>query len=137
MYIGYEQEGLSADEIENSAYGRRLGEILTRIAELSAQNSVRSHIVFIPTKGHVYTQFAQSGGSNWMARKNQASFDGPHVETAVANLAARAGLDFVSLTPAFTTDAEQGRLLYFRFDSHWNSEGRELAAEVVATHLAR
>ncbi|MFM1815913.1 MAG: hypothetical protein RLZ98_2608 [Pseudomonadota bacterium] len=136
MFIGYNQENMSAAEIESSATGRRLGDILARISQLSRENSIRSHIVFIPTKGRVYSRFAHDGGTNWMTRRSAASFDGEHVETAVASIVRRAGLEFVSLTPAFTAAADQGRLLFYRFDSHWNTDGRELAAKVVATHLA-
>jgi PAS domain S-box-containing protein len=45
------------------------------------------------------------------------------------------GVELISLYPAFKQAAQQGKLLYYPLDSHWNEEGRALAANVTAEAL--
>jgi hypothetical protein len=53
----------------------------------------------------------------------------------VRTLVRDADMDFLSLTPVFRKAAEEGEMLYYAFDAHWNAEGRELAARLVAHAL--
>ena len=44
-------------------------------------------------------------------------------------------LELIDLSPAFESAAKDGRFLYYPFDTHWNSEGREVAAAFVVETL--
>ena len=48
-------------------------------------------------------------------------------------IAARYGIDFLDLYPAFEEEAQR-RPLYYR-DSHWNPAGHDLAARQIAARL--
>jgi hypothetical protein len=39
------------------------------------------------------------------------------------------------LTPVFGRAAEEGKLVYYTLDEHWNAEGREIAARFLAQTL--
>jgi PAS domain S-box-containing protein len=41
----------------------------------------------------------------------------------------------IDLRPAFQEAARNGKLVYYRLDSHWNAEGRKIAAKVTADAL--
>ena len=43
----------------------------------------------------------------------------------------------LSLTPVFKAKAAGGMRLYYPLDAHWNSTGREVAAEFVAEELGK
>jgi alginate O-acetyltransferase complex protein AlgJ len=43
-----------------------------------------------------------------------------------------AGLNIVNLLPAFQSAAQNGELLFWRDDTHWNPRGVRLAVEMVA-----
>jgi SGNH hydrolase-like domain, acetyltransferase AlgX len=44
-------------------------------------------------------------------------------------------MELIDLSPAFEAAASDGKMLYYPLDTHWNSEGREIAAGVVGTIL--
>jgi SGNH hydrolase-like domain, acetyltransferase AlgX len=50
-------------------------------------------------------------------------------------LAKQLNIPFIDLCPVFEASARDGKLLYYPFDTHWNSEGREVAAAFVAKTL--
>lgn len=56
---------------------------------------------------------------------------------AVASLAAKKGLPFIDLVPAFQAAAARGEILYYAYDTHWNQAGHDLAGQVIADYLAR
>ena len=45
------------------------------------------------------------------------------------------GIRYLDLTPVFQQQARQGKLLYFKFDAHWNVEGHRLAARTIYDYL--
>jgi hypothetical protein len=47
----------------------------------------------------------------------------------------RPGWLFIDLTPVFQARVDQGELLYYPYDSHWNPAGHELAAQAIAAAL--
>lgn len=42
------------------------------------------------------------------------------------------GIPFADLTPAFTEGKREGRTLFYHLDGHWNAEGQDVAAGVLA-----
>jgi SGNH hydrolase-like domain, acetyltransferase AlgX len=46
-------------------------------------------------------------------------------------------IKLASLTPIFEAAAKEGKFLYYPFDTHWNSTGREIAAAFVASILRK
>jgi hypothetical protein len=55
---------------------------------------------------------------------------------AVQMVAARLGVPFLDLTPAFQAGAERGEVLYYVYDTHWNQAGHDLAGRTIADYLA-
>ena len=56
--------------------------------------------------------------------------------TAAAS-ATELDLELIDLLPPFRKAAREGVLLYHPYDTHWNSAGRQRAAEHIATRLQR
>jgi hypothetical protein len=56
---------------------------------------------------------------------------------AVTALAAKKGLPFIDLVPAFQTAAARGEILYYTYDTHWNQAGHDLAGQFIADYLAK
>ncbi len=57
------------------------------------------------------------------------------MEQAFGILARQLHLPLVDLVAGFQNAAGQGKLLYYPLDTHWNREGRYLAAKLVAAFL--
>jgi hypothetical protein len=58
-------------------------------------------------------------------------------ERHMARFCADQGIPFLSLLPAFRRETlERGRQLHWRYDGHWNPEGNDLAARLIAEFIA-
>jgi hypothetical protein len=54
---------------------------------------------------------------------------------AMHAFAAREGIQFLNLTPDFQHRASSGDELYYEFDTHWNQEGHDFAAEIISKYI--
>jgi PAS domain S-box-containing protein len=110
--------------------------ILAEFKHLSEQNQIVPVLVYIPAQTEIYSEYSTlNSGANWLAiRESQIATSGSN-EEAARRLAAKVGIQLINLRPAFKQAARQGKLLYYRLDSHWNDEGREIAAKVTAEAL--
>ncbi len=55
---------------------------------------------------------------------------------AIVHLMNQLGVDVLDLTPPFLAEARTGAELYYLADTHWSQAGHDLAARLVAAHLA-
>ena len=111
-------------------------ELLRQFKTIAAENSIVPIVVFIPIKAHIYAEYTTSDDvSNWMKIRGQQIAAKDNTESALRSLCREIGLELISLSPAFGRAAGQGKFLYYPFDTHWNSEGRQIGASVVAKTL--
>lgn len=116
-------------------------------------------IVYVPSKEHLYFPYSDPAGNLQYVLQNGRSlrldhegwlgfaedFEAQTYDTVLANLnhqrdaikmlAAEHDLYFFDLTPAFQDHLDDGKLLYYPYDSHWTQDGHELAGETVARDL--
>jgi hypothetical protein len=110
--------------------------ILRDVSDICATHKITPVVVYIPSASQVYAPFSTpSSGGNWLRHRAQEIAVPKETEAAVARLVAAAGIDFISLSNAFQSAANEGELLYYPLDPHWNSRGQELAATLVADVL--
>jgi hypothetical protein len=60
-----------------------------------------------------------------------------NLETTIKMLAGESGVDLISLTPVFDRAAEEGKMIYYPLDAHWDGQGREIAARFIADMLRK
>lgn len=53
----------------------------------------------------------------------------------LAEFAADHQIHFLDLTATFQEEAGMGTELYYRFDTHWNQRGHDLAAETISNFI--
>lgn len=58
-------------------------------------------------------------------------------ELLIGKTAREAGADFLDLTPCLEQTIAQGIMPYYEFDTHWNQQGHDLAAEWIGAYIAR
>lgn len=122
---------------EGGDYWNALKEILRRFKVVSSLNRVIPIVVFIPSTVHIYAPYSVlPSGARWLKIRDAQISSKSNTETAVMRLLAQVGIRTISLTASFEEAANKGRFLYYDFDTHWNSEGREIAASYVAAKLA-
>ena len=126
----------STDDLLKSPEWHAMEKILAEFKHLSEQNQIVPVLVYIPAQTEIYSEYSTlNSGANWLAiRESQIATSGSN-EEAARRLAAKVGIQLINLRPAFKQAARQGKLLYYRLDSHWNDEGREIAAKVTAEAL--
>ena len=128
----------SKEQLMRTEQMNYLEEALRKFMRISQQHGIIPIVMFIPTNLSVYAKYAtERSGKRW--QKNRKKL------TDIANRAALASIvkdlskkyagKFFDLTPVFHEASEQGSLLYYPFDGHWNSEGREVAARYIAEKI--
>jgi hypothetical protein len=101
-------------------------------------NGVRPVILYIPTALQIYGPYTTAAsGSHWLAVRDQQIAVRENIETAITVLANESRVDFITLTPVFNQAAAEGKMLYYALDTHWNAEGREIAARFFAAALKK
>lgn len=61
-----------------------------------------------------------------------ADFDLDVPDRRLGRFCAEVGIPFLALEPIFRAQTASGRRLHWKFDGHWNAEGNEVAARLVA-----
>lgn len=128
---------------------------LREMNETCAKAGATFVLVFIPTKEHVYlpllrNRFTPEAIHDFVAAYHtEAKAMGPdEFEAAlyantdatgrvVEEFCREQNIAFFDLTPAFRRAAQQGQLIYFAFDSHWNGLGNKIAADEIEQFLRR
>ena len=134
--FSYKNDIRNPDELLTLNEWKILRELLVEFKAIASANGIVPIILFFPTKAHIYAQYSTfDSDPNWMTIRDQQIAAKDNVETALRALGLQIGVELISLSPAFERAASEGRLLYYPFDSHWNSEGRQVAASVLAEIL--
>jgi hypothetical protein len=135
--FSYEIEARKSDDLLKMDEWRILKELLGQFKAICAENNIVPIVVYIPTKAHIYAEYSTAdSGAKWMTIRDQQIAARANVETAVRSLCREVGVELISLSPAFERAARQGTFLYYPFDTHWNSEARQLSATVLAEALS-
>ena len=126
----------SAENLLRSPAWQAMAKILVDFKRLCEQHQIVPLILYIPAASEVYAEYStRDSGVNWLrVRKAQIATSGNN-EEAARRLAQKAGIELISLLPAFKEAARQSKRVYYQLDVHWNAEGREIAARVTADAL--
>jgi len=134
--FGYNNELREPETLLQSEIFTHLREVLEEFKEVCAGPGIELIVLYIPTKAHIYAKYTtEKSGEPWLKIKHKQIAAQGWLEQSVSQLCAKIQVRWVSLTPAFEEAARNGELLFYPFDTHWNTEGRQLAAEVVASQL--
>ncbi|HJS81251.1 MAG TPA: hypothetical protein VJ742_00270 [Nitrososphaera sp.] len=134
--FSYKNETRTPGELLTLDEWNILKELLVEFKSIAEENNIVPIVLFLPTKTHIYAEYSTAESeTTWMTIRDQQIAVKNHVETAIQALCRETGIELISLTPTFERAAIQGEFLYYPFDTHWNSEGRQLAASLVAQRL--
>jgi hypothetical protein len=135
--LSYKNETRGPDELIKLNEWKIVKDLLEEFRAIAASNGIVPIVLFFPTKAHIYAEYTTTeSDANWLAIRDQQITAIGNVETALRTVCQEVGIELISLSPAFEHAARQGQFLYYPFDSHWNSEGRQIAASVVAQRLS-
>ncbi len=125
-----------AEELLRTEEWKAIGQFLQDYETLAAQLGIQPIIVFVPTKIEVYgAQYLEESNTHFLERiKTQLQFENNSHE-AFLQLVKDTKLRLVDLLPEFRKQARAGKLLYYPFDTHWNMEGRRIAAKEIGDTL--
>ena len=120
----------------NSEEGVELRKILMEFKSVCIKNAIIPIVLYIPIAAHIYAEYSTNeSGVNWLQIRGEQIAAKAKMENAMIHLVQELHTPFIDLVPAFEAAAKDGKLLYYPFDSHWNSEGRAVAAAYVADIL--
>ena len=126
----------SADDLLNSPEWNVWRQILVAFKELSEENQIVPLLLYIPAVTEIYSEYiTPQSGTNWLRVRESLIATQSTDEEAARRLAAKVGIEIISLRSAYQQAARQGKLVYYPLDIHWNEEGRKIAASVTAEAL--
>jgi len=126
------------EELEGSSEWSELRRILDEFKRLCIQHQITPLVLFIPTDTHVYAQYSTpESGQNWLRIRDEQIAQQEIIEQATIKLACELNVALIDLCPVFKAAVNEGKLLYDPLDTHWNSEGREVAGRHVAEFLLK
>jgi hypothetical protein len=133
MYFIYWNQPATSTQLLERPEWKSIRAVIGQFKALARQENMIPIIVFIPTKAEVYgTRFDQGSGTRFLSRiQEQLQFERNTSEALVA-ICAEEQVRLVNLLPVFQVLAGEGELLYYPFDTHWNSTGRRAAAKALA-----
>ena len=132
----YKPDPRTTEDLLKSDEGRALNDILSEFSQLSLANKITPVVVFTPIVAHIYAKYTTPGsGQDWRNDQNQTKASLDHIRGLVKALAESNHIKFIDLVPPFMERAAKGEFLYYPFETHWNSAGRQAAAEYVGSAL--
>jgi hypothetical protein len=133
MVFAYRHTGQTAQELLDKEEWSHLRTILRGFRDAAVGSGVLPVVLFIPTKFEVYAHLVSEGSGRKILEEAR---EGPSdAAGALQIIAADLDIPFIDLLPDFRMRAEAGDLLYYPFDTHWNSAGRRVAAQKIAGWL--
>jgi hypothetical protein len=121
------------DEVLQHSY-QITTEIYTHLAAEADKIGARTALVIVPAKQAVYIE--ADPGSVDLAQLNLDGLRANLPNQVFTKLMHARGLPVLDLQPYFVRKVQQeNERLYWESDSHWNVQGNELAAEVIAAWL--
>jgi SGNH hydrolase-like domain, acetyltransferase AlgX/PAS fold len=136
MLIPAENKIRSSSELLASEEGQALRKTLAGFKEICVENGIVPIVMYIPTVTTIYAKHSNhQSGAHWLQLRDETIARKRNTENAVAVLTRSLDIRLINLTPVFESAAAEGKLLYYRFDTHWNSEGKQVAAAYVAEVL--
>jgi hypothetical protein len=136
MRFNYWNRSMPTEELLRTEEWKAIGQLLKDYQRIAAQHGIVPVVVFIPNKVEVYgSQYSEHSGANFLRQiETQLQFEN-NSHDAFVTLIDEIKLPFVDLLPAFRSLAKKGEILYYPFDTHWNLEGRRVAAKFIAASL--
>ena len=124
------------EELLRTEEWKAIGQFLKDYERLAAEYGIQPIIVFVPTKIEVYgSQHLETSNTHFLKKiKMQLEFEN-NSHDAFLHLIKGTELRLVDLLPEFRKQARAGKLLYYPFDTHWNLEGRRIAAKLIGDSL--
>ena len=138
MRFNYWNRLMPAEELLKTEEWKAIGQLLKDYQRIATEHGIVPIVVFIPDKLEVYgAQYSRCSGANILRKiETQLQFEN-NSHDALVTLIDEIKLPFVDLLPVFRSLAKAGEVLYYPFDTHWNLEGRRVAAKLIAASLVK
>ena len=134
--FGYNIDTRDGSQLAQADELKEFRTLLTEFRELCSERQIVPLLMFIPTKVHIYAEYTtELSGANWTSIRAAQIAAKDNVRNAIIGLADDLRIQSIDLTPVFEKSSQEGKLLYYPFDTHWNPAARDLAAEAVTKAL--
>jgi hypothetical protein len=136
MVFGYWNPDGSAEQLLATTEWQALHALLTEFHDLCRASGILPVLLYIPTKSQVYGEYATArSGRRFVQAAARQHLIRTNMVAALTTLAQQVELPLINLLPVFEQHAAAGRLLYYPFDTHWNGEGIQAAADYIWQEL--
>lgn len=121
---------MTRSDITNHYHFPLLEETYKTAADVAKQHNLQIKLVVVPTKAQIYS-WLLDGNTPWSTPTKESP-----ITEILREMAEELGFDFLDLAPDFINESkrlfeEEGQLLWWRDDTHWNPQGNRYAAERI------
>jgi len=136
MKFGYWSDPATKEELLQRPAWKRLRPRIAEFKRLSLECGATPILVFLPLKIGVYgVTVSENNEAAFLERVAQQLRVQDESVKALQTLTDELGIRLIDVTPEFRRAAQAGELLYYPADTHWNVQGRQKAARIVADAL--
>jgi len=125
-----------ANDLLASKEWMQLRSILAEFRTICLSHNIVPVVLYIPSTVNVYAEYTTpESGAGWLSVREQQIASRKLQINAMMRLSQELSVDMINLLPAYEKAAKNGEMLYELFNVHWNAEGRELSARIVARQI--
>jgi SGNH hydrolase-like domain, acetyltransferase AlgX len=103
--------------------------LLSELSETAISQGMSFRVILAPDEIQVDKQLRVAVSSAYGMEQDKYDFRQP--QRIISEKLSEKGISFIDLLPAFE-EAGKTRILYKKYDSHWNEAGNKLAADIIA-----
>jgi len=148
---------VSSEAIESSQNYRLVTDTILKMRELSEEAGANFLLVYMPSKEHIYLPYlndadipahvftdvptielGEAGFLQFTSERATPELTRQHMDDQghlLADFAAEHEILYLDLASTFQEEAGTGAELYYPFDTHWNQQGHDLAAEIINEYI--
>ena len=113
-----------------------MSSLVLEFKRLCLEHQIVPVILYIPSKLEVYDDHITTTGQEFNRKLVKYYIYPSKKSEEIENIANNLQVKLINILPYFKRKAQEGKMLYYAFDTHWNTTGIELAAEFIVSSLA-
>ncbi len=125
------------DDLVSTKHWQTLKSIISDFEMFCNDHHIIPIVLYIPSKLEVYDEVIVNNGVDISRKINRFYKYKDQKSNAIESIANDLDIKLINLLPYFKAKTKAGHMLYYAFNTHWNTRGIKFAAEFITLSLER
>ena len=138
MYLHRRLPAVPVDELRVTDEFVALQGLIKQFKGISEDNGIIPLLLYIPDKYNIYQRYVTDESSSMILpsfKKTQMYAEND--VKAIDSICEELSIPMIDLLPGFQKTAEEGKMLYYWHDGHWNDAGVKEASRIIAQEFEK